>query len=919
MSTTREDKTRDAPKFGAKIRAVRRCAGLSQAELAKRLGVSPSYLNLLEHDKRALPAELLIRLTQVLQVDLASFAGSDDARLVHELIEAFADPLFEDNPLTSNDVRELASASPTAARAVLQLYRAYRGACVAADAMSSQIEDGDDAGAGPRAELPSEEVSDLLQQHMNYFPDLEARAEALRREAGFGDLDRFGALVRHLQRAHGIKVELVRWDRDRPTLRRYDPDARVLSLSELLPTRSRLFQLATQVALIAHDDALDAVARDPIVTGPDSRALARVALANYFAGAVIMPYDAFLRAAEESRYDIDVLGRRFGVGFEQTCHRLTTLRRPGAEGVPFHMMRIDVAGNISKRFSASGIRFARFSGVCPRWNIFSAFQTPNMIRVQVSHARRRGLLLHRPHHSKRIGRLQFAAAGPRDRPRLPRRARLGARLRRRHRPREPAPRHPGRRHLPAVRARRLRAARPALGQGPAARRPELPRRLALRAAAGRRPRRALSAAGAPRLTRDRACTILDHVPALPLLDIAPLLRGEPGPRLALARQLIAACRELGFFYVVGHGVDPELFAALTAASRRFFALPAATKLEIAMARAGRAWRGYFPLGGELTSGVPDHKEGLYFGAEHDDDAPGVRAGWPMHGRNLFPAEVPELRPAVLDVMAALTRVGHALIAGLGLGLDLGDDYFARHYTADPTVLFRVFHYPPAVDDAWGVGEHTDYGLLTLLAQDEVGGLQVRTPRGWLDAPPIPGALVCNIGDMLELISGGALRSTPHRVRNTSARDRLSFPFFFDPAFSADLRPLPRAAGAASSDRWDHADVHAFRGTYGEYLLAKIGKVFPDLRAAAPSSSISSWQCTFNARSPRLVIASASARSWVVHRPIAPASTSRTSTASAPIVRSCELVPWKISSSRNSSGGSFATASSRSRRRRRSSL
>jgi predicted transcriptional regulator/transcriptional regulator with XRE-family HTH domain len=381
---TAQSKPRDTPRFGAKIRAVRRCAGLSQAELAKRLDVSPSYLNLLEHDKRALPAELLIRLTQVLQVDLASFAGTDDGRLVHELIEAFADPLFEDNPLTSNDVRELASASPVAARAVLQLYRAYRSACVAADAMSSKIDAGDEASGGSWVGLPSEEVSDLLQQHMNYFPELEARAEALRREAGFNEIDRFAALVRHLERAHGIKVQIVRWDHDRAALRRFDPDTRVLSLSELLPTRSRLFQLATQVAIVAHAEVLEALTRDPILTGAESRALARVALANYFAGAVLMPYAEFKRAGEEARYDIDVLGRRFGVGFEQTCHRLTTLRRPGAEGVPFHMVRIDVAGNISKRFSASGIRFARFSGVCPRWNIFQAFQTPNMIRVQVS-------------------------------------------------------------------------------------------------------------------------------------------------------------------------------------------------------------------------------------------------------------------------------------------------------------------------------------------------------------------------------------------------------------------------------------------------------------------------------------------------------------------------------------------------------
>jgi predicted transcriptional regulator/transcriptional regulator with XRE-family HTH domain len=374
---------RETPRFGAKIRGLRRRAGLSQAELAQRLDVSPSYLNLLEHNKRALPAPLLIKLAQVLEIDLAAFAGDEDARLVHDLLEVFVDPLFEESPLTNTDVRELASASPAAARAVLQLYRGYREARGATDALSSQLVAGDEGSASPVG-LPSEEVSDLLQRHMNYFPELEERAERLRRDAGLGELDRFAALVRHLDRACGVRVQIARWAQDRPALRRYDPERRVLALSELLATRSRLFQLATQIALIAHGDALDAIASDPILTGPESRGLARIALANYFAGAVLMPYAEFRRAAEEVRYDIDVLGRRFGVGFEQTCHRLTTLRRPGQEGVPFHMIRIDVAGNISKRFSASGIRFARYSGVCPRWNIFAAFQTPNMIRVQVS-------------------------------------------------------------------------------------------------------------------------------------------------------------------------------------------------------------------------------------------------------------------------------------------------------------------------------------------------------------------------------------------------------------------------------------------------------------------------------------------------------------------------------------------------------
>jgi predicted transcriptional regulator len=158
----------------------------------------------------------------------------------------------------------------------------------------------------------------------------------------------------------------------------------VLSLSELLPTRSRKMQLACQIGLLSLRKDLDRLTSSPLLTTDDSRALARAALANYFAAAVLMPYDAFLQAAQEQRYDMDVIGRRFGVGFEQVAHRVTTLRKPRSEGVPFHMIRIDVAGNISKRFSASGIPMARFSGACPRWNIFAAFSTPNMVRIQLS-------------------------------------------------------------------------------------------------------------------------------------------------------------------------------------------------------------------------------------------------------------------------------------------------------------------------------------------------------------------------------------------------------------------------------------------------------------------------------------------------------------------------------------------------------
>ena len=252
-----------------------------------------------------------------------------------------------------------------------------------------------------------------------------------------------------------------------------------------------------------------------------------------------------------------------------------------------------------------------------------------------------------------------------------------------------------------------------------------------------------------------------------------------------------------------------------------------------MAHGGRAWRGFFPVGGELTAGKPDLKEGLYFGEELGPADPRVQAGLPLHGANLYPEAVPELKPLVLAFMREAGRAAQAIMDGVALSLELERDHFRKTYTERPTMLFRIFHYPPspASEEGWGVGEHTDYGLLTLLAQDQLGGLQVKTPQGWISAPPIEGALVCNLGDMLDRLTGGWYRSTPHRVRNVSGRGRLSFPFFFDPGFDAKILPLPDRARQTSDDsaqRWDRANLHAFTGTYGDYLLAKVAKVFPEL-------------------------------------------------------------------------------------------
>ncbi len=323
---------------------------------------------------------------------------------------------------------------------------------------------------------------------------------------------------------------------------------------------------------------------------------------------------------------------------------------------------------------------------------------------------------------------------------------------------------------------------------------------------------------------------------IPLIDIGPSVAGTAA-RVDVARQLGEACREHGFFYIVGHGVDDALCRRLETLSREFFARGVDEKMRINMNAGGRAWRGYFRVGDELTSGKPDQKEGIYFGQELPDDHPAVLTRTPLHGRNLWP-EVAGFRETVLEYLAATTEVGHHLMTGLALSLGLEPSYFADRYTRDPLVLFRIFNYPyspelAAHQEQWGVGEHTDYGVLTILRQDDTGGLQVKSRDRWIDAPPIAGSFICNIGDMLDRMTRGLYRSTPHRVISSARRDRLSFPVFFDPNFNAEVRPIEELAGEPLPDdreqRWDKSSVHELGGTYGEYLLGKVSKVFPQLQ------------------------------------------------------------------------------------------
>jgi predicted transcriptional regulator/DNA-binding XRE family transcriptional regulator len=373
------------PRLGIKVRTLRRKEGLTQSELASRLSISPSYLNLIEHNQRPLPAHLLVKLAGVLNVDLAAFADESHERLAADLREVFGDPLFEEHPLTVNDTRELAE-HPAAARAILALYNAYRASMESTRALASSLYDGRDfLGLNP-THLPSEEVSDVIQTNMNYFAELEAEAERVAAAARLDRRDMQRSLMALLRERHRIEVVLVPVGHDGGAIRRYEPERRVLSLSEVLAPWSRNFQLAHQIGLVEAGGAIDAIiARSQkLLTAPESVRLCRVALANYFASALLMPYDEFLRTAADIRYDIELLQHRYTASWEQVCHRLTSMRKAGAAGVPFHFVRVDIAGNISKRFSGTGIRFARFSGSCPRWDVHAAFLTPGRIRTQLS-------------------------------------------------------------------------------------------------------------------------------------------------------------------------------------------------------------------------------------------------------------------------------------------------------------------------------------------------------------------------------------------------------------------------------------------------------------------------------------------------------------------------------------------------------
>jgi len=359
--------------LGHKVRRLRRTSGLTQLQMAEQLGISPSYLNLLEHNQRPVTTALLLRLVQNFGIDLQRFAEDDEAPLVSGLGEVLGDALFAGMDLGKQDLREFVTATPAVAEAMIALYGAYRQSRMAME-----------TGASPAGAAPEEAVHAFIQSENNHFPELEEAAEDLWRRIEPDPQAMFHSLARYLERQHRLQVQLIPAEVMGSTIRRHDLHRGRVLLSEMLPAASRVAQLAAQIGILEFSAVLDSMEARSGITDEQVSAQLRAGLVSYLAGAILMPYERYLKAATAVRYDLAVLRARFGVSLEQVMHRLTTLQRPGSEGVPFFLIRVDVAGNVSKRFSANSFSFARFGGSCPVWNLHHALQAPGRLLTQLA-------------------------------------------------------------------------------------------------------------------------------------------------------------------------------------------------------------------------------------------------------------------------------------------------------------------------------------------------------------------------------------------------------------------------------------------------------------------------------------------------------------------------------------------------------
>jgi predicted transcriptional regulator/DNA-binding XRE family transcriptional regulator len=366
--------------LGARLRRIRRDLGLTQTRMAEDLGVSPSYLNHLERNQRPLTAQVLLRLAQTYDVDVRSLSGEADAGGVQDLAEVLADPMFRDLAVPRHEIGEVAENAPGVAEALVRLYRSHGEWRRAGGAIGGE---GSLAGSAGALITPSEWVTSYFQAQRNFFPELEELGEALAADLG-SDPHAFAASARErLSARFSVAVRVAPSEFLPDVVRRYDRHSRRLILSERLDGAGRAFAIAYQLGVLENGETLSALVERAAPPDAATASLLKVSLSNYLAAAQMMPYEPFRDLCERTGYDVELVRTRFGAGFEQVCHRLTTLSRPTARGIPFFMMRVDAAGNPSKRFAGGAFPFSRFGGACPRWKIHAAFRAPGRVLTQI--------------------------------------------------------------------------------------------------------------------------------------------------------------------------------------------------------------------------------------------------------------------------------------------------------------------------------------------------------------------------------------------------------------------------------------------------------------------------------------------------------------------------------------------------------
>ena len=356
---------------GAKLRETRTRLGLTQKLFAERLGVSLPYQNQMENNHRPVSSAVILSLVQEFDFDVNELAVGEGERMVSDLREAFADPIFKDAVPPVVDLRLVASNAPAIARAFLSLHRAYSQATERLASLDAAL---DQDGVRPGAS-PWDEVRDFFHYCDNYIDAVDRAAERFSGDRPVRDVIR--ASLDDL----GIAMRLTE---DQGLIRSYDADTKTLWVSARATEATQRFQVLHQVALLTQNDLIEATLDLARFQSGSAREIAKIGMANYFAGAALLPYSRFLEAARETRHDLERLARRFGASLEQVSHRLSTLQRPGAKGVPFFFVRVDQAGTITKRHSATRLQFARYGGACPLWNVHRAFETPGQFLRQLA-------------------------------------------------------------------------------------------------------------------------------------------------------------------------------------------------------------------------------------------------------------------------------------------------------------------------------------------------------------------------------------------------------------------------------------------------------------------------------------------------------------------------------------------------------